>query len=208
VTRTIRRGFNLVELLIALAITAALLSATMVALQASFMAYQSTTEQASTNVIMRLIAERIRASTRIAQEYGPFPSHPQIKEIYSDLLELRLPSSQLIGFRFDAQEGILYFVEYNSGDEWVADHELLRGIVNPPDTADLDQDSINAEQQPPFVLEYELGRRLYRMCCHMMVQPDDVQHLDIEGTAYQTTEPLDFCVIPRLAAFDTGPGTN
>ena len=41
---TRRRGFNLVEVLIAMAITAALLTATLVALDASIRAYQSTTE--------------------------------------------------------------------------------------------------------------------------------------------------------------------
>jgi prepilin-type N-terminal cleavage/methylation domain-containing protein len=54
-----RRGFNLVEMLIALAITAALLSATMVALDASFMAYQTTTEVASTHTISRLAMLRL-----------------------------------------------------------------------------------------------------------------------------------------------------
>lgn len=205
-----RRGFNLVEMLIALAITASLLSATMVALDASFMAYQSTTEQASTNVIARMVQNRIMACTRIAQEYGPFPSHPLINEIYSDLLELRLPSGQLIGFKFDAQTGILYFVEYDSGDAFVADHELLRGVVNLQDDADGtddDEDGLDPDQQPPFILEYELGRQLHRMCCHLVIQPDDVQHLDIEGN-YDTTMTLDFCVIPRLSAYDTGPGSN
>ena len=48
-----RRGFNLVELLIALAISATLLTATMLALAASFMAYQSTTEVASTHTLSR-----------------------------------------------------------------------------------------------------------------------------------------------------------
>ena len=50
----VRRGFNLVELLIALGITAALLTATLVALNASFRAYQATTEVSSTHTIARL----------------------------------------------------------------------------------------------------------------------------------------------------------
>ena len=41
-----RRGFNLIELLVALTITSTLLTATMVALDASFTAYQRTTEVA------------------------------------------------------------------------------------------------------------------------------------------------------------------
>jgi len=59
-----RRGFNLIEMLIALAITAALLSATMVALDASFMAYQTTTEVASTHTISRLVMLRLMTLIR------------------------------------------------------------------------------------------------------------------------------------------------
>ena len=68
--RTARWGFNLVEMLIALVITAALLTATMVALDASFMAYQATTEEASTHTISRLIMNRMLTLIRTGQEFG------------------------------------------------------------------------------------------------------------------------------------------
>lgn len=202
---TWRRGFNLVEMLIALAITAMLLTATMVALDASFMAYQSTTEQVSTIMVARLVESRMTSVTRIAQEYGPYPSHPQTTEIYSDLLELQLPNDDLIGFRLDAQTGILYYQEYTTGN--LVEHELLRGIDNPPDVTDLDDDGINNEQRPPFVLEYSLGRQLDRMCCSMVIRPDDVQHLDIEGN-YDSTINMEFCVIPRVESYNVGPGSG
>ena len=72
-----RRGFNLVELLIALAISAALLTATMVALNASFTAYQMTTEVASTHTIGRLTIERMQALIRTGTDFGPFPVNPR-----------------------------------------------------------------------------------------------------------------------------------
>jgi hypothetical protein len=54
-------------MLIAMAITSALLSATMVALDASFMAYQSTTEVASTHTVSRLAMLRMMTLIRTGQ---------------------------------------------------------------------------------------------------------------------------------------------
>ena len=65
--RTLRRGFNLVELLVALSISATLLTATMVALDASFKAYQMTTEVASTHTIARLTMHRMLALIRTSK---------------------------------------------------------------------------------------------------------------------------------------------
>src|SRR5688572_33145748 len=74
--RLLRRGFNLVELLIALAITSALLTAVLVALNASFMAYQATTEVASTHTIGRLTVHRVLAMIRTGTKFEPNPDNP------------------------------------------------------------------------------------------------------------------------------------
>ena len=71
--RRARRGFSLVEMLIALAITAALLTSTFVALDVSFRAYQKTTEVASTHIIARLMMHRMLTLIRTGQEFGPYP---------------------------------------------------------------------------------------------------------------------------------------
>ena len=91
-----RRGFNLVELLIALAITAALLSAVMVALRASFMSYQMTTEVASTHTISRLIMSRMLTMIRTGSEFGPYPDDPLATLITSDFMEFRMPDGEVV----------------------------------------------------------------------------------------------------------------
>ena len=65
-----RRGFSLIEMLVALGICSALLTATLVSLHASFRAYQSTTEQASTHVIGRVVMHRIMALVRNGVGFG------------------------------------------------------------------------------------------------------------------------------------------
>src|SRR5262245_43037990 len=81
------RGFSLIEMLIALAICAALLTCTMVALNASFTAYQATTEVASTHTIGRLVMHRMLALIRTGQEFGPYPTNPLITTLASDEIE-------------------------------------------------------------------------------------------------------------------------
>lgn len=200
-----RAGFNLVEMLIALAITSMLLTATMVALHASFMAYQTTTEEASTHVIARLIQHRIMAAARIAQEFGPVPENPHDEMRIADNVYMLMPDGQWIGYTFDDDTGILYFDEFPGNDpenEVPTHHELLRGIDNPLDTEDLvDDDGEPDDPQPPFAMEYRLGRDLQRLCVHLEITPDDVQHMDIEGDS-DARLPLDFCVMPRMESYD------
>ena len=64
-------GVGLVELLLALAITAMLLTATMAALHASFRAYASAAESASTQSSARLATHRLLALVRTSTAHGP-----------------------------------------------------------------------------------------------------------------------------------------
>lgn len=64
-------GLSLVEMLVALAITAALLTATMVALDASFRAYAAAAESASTQTVTRMIVNRLLAMIRTSTAHGP-----------------------------------------------------------------------------------------------------------------------------------------
>ena len=59
-----RRAFSVPELLIALLISAMLLLATMMALSASFHAFQTTTRTVSTSVSGRIIIERLQSMVR------------------------------------------------------------------------------------------------------------------------------------------------
>jgi len=67
-----RRGISLVELLIALAISAMLLTATAVAIDASFKSYRINQEQASLIQKARLAANRILANIRQTEAHAPY----------------------------------------------------------------------------------------------------------------------------------------
>ena len=192
--RTTRRGFNLIEMLIALAITATLLSAVMVALHASFMAYQSTTELASTHTIARLVMHRMLALIRTGQEFGPFPINPQDSIIFSNEIEFLTPMGDLVRLEWYAdtdathpEPNALYAV-INNGTPRL----MLEGVVQQPDGA--------GGQTLPFTLEYELGRRLHRATIDLTIVPDDNMSVTIDGDNQQQIR-LVASAMPRITAF-------
>ncbi len=171
--RTARRGFNLVEMLIALVITAALLTATMVALDASFMDYHATTEEASTHTISRLIMNRMLTLIRTGQEFGPFPVNPQDSLVQDDFIQFLTPNGEVLELRWVELEEALYVIRDPGGlDEW---NLLLEGVIR--------QDDPNnpGDYIRPFTLEYKLGRRLYRATIDLTVVPDDNMSVTLDG---------------------------
>jgi prepilin-type N-terminal cleavage/methylation domain-containing protein len=76
-----RRGVGLVELLIALAISAALLTATAVAIDASFRGFQANTERSDLTQRARLSLYRMTAAIR--QAAAQYPADPQLASKYA-----------------------------------------------------------------------------------------------------------------------------
>ncbi len=175
-----RRGFNLVELLIALGISAALLTATMVALDASFKAYQKTVHISATHTIARLTMHRMLAMIRTGDEFGPFPLNPTISVVESDFIEFVRPDGTGMSIEWVevpiANRPIgeaLYIVLFdNNGIETDA-YLLLEGVVAQTDAGGL--------PISPFTLEYELGRKLHRVKIDLTVIPDMSASLEMEG---------------------------
>ncbi len=193
-SRGARRGFNLIEMLIALTITATLLAAVMVALHASFMAYQSTTEIASTHTIGRLVMHRMLTLIRTGQEFGPFPINPQDSIVASNEIEFLTPDSDLIRLEWfetaDATHLIpnaLYAV-INNGEPNV----LLEGVIP----------QVDAGGFPvlPFTLEYEFGRKLHRATIDIIIVPDDNMSVTMDGDNQQQLR-LVASAMPRITAF-------
>lgn len=183
-----RHGFSLVEVLIALAITSTLLTATLVALDASFRAYQSTTEEVSSNSIGRLVMHRLLTMIRTGTDFGPYPDDPRVSIIKSDYIEFRTQADQVITVLWNRNTEILtYQVE---GEDAV---ELLGGVVGTSD----DLGNLAA----PFTLEFADGRRLYRASIDLTIEPDDIIDLHLEGDKATNEIRLVGSAMPRLEAF-------
>jgi len=164
--RRVHRGFSLVELLIGLGITAALMVATLVALRVCFDSYQASTEEASSQTVARLVMHRMLTMVRTGDEFGPLPDDPRQVTVYSDEVWFRDRDDRIVTVAFDERAGALTY----SVDGAPA-RILLAGVRRTPDGTDT---------VPPFTLEYEQGIRLYRFHMDLTVVPDDSAVTDLD----------------------------
>ena len=180
------RGFSIPELLIAMTISTVLLLATMMALSASFHAFQETTRTASTGVSGRVVLERIQTLVRTGVDFGPLPSDPLTTSMTSDSLEISVGDGTWITLEWDDATGTLY---WNDGEgSW----PLLEGVSQ---LVEEDGDRI-----PPFTLQFRDGRWLERAVIDLVVEDDPNQNLRIEG---DQDEPVRLIgsAMPRVVAW-------
>ena len=127
------QGLSLVELLIALSISAVLLTATMVATDACFRSYASAAESASAQSGTRMVTHRLLAMIRTSTAHGPMKADAGVDPPV--VQNGNLLSSNHIEL-IDSQDRDIY-VEYRSDVEqlWVIiddkdEHPLLGGVTS------------------------------------------------------------------------------
>lgn len=191
-----RGGFSLVEMLIALTISATLLTATLSAFHASWRAYKDTTESASTHVVSRIVMHRILAMIRTGTEFGPYPDDVldnTQNPLNSSFIEFIAESDRAAGLdrvtrieRRDAAGG---------GD---GEFELWYVL--------LDRESGDIQEQRPllanvteasFIMEYEPGPRLIRATIDLSVRPNDEQDLRVGNADTTPMIRLVASAVPR-----------
>lgn len=156
---TRRRGFSLVEMLIAIAITSSLLTAMLVALDFSFKRYQATSESASMHVVGRLVTHRILSQIRTGTTFGPAPADvldPALNPVITDNIEFITEADRAAGlnrvtrfeFRPDpvdpALPGVLWYVLINADVDpavLLQERPLLSGVRNAQFTLDFDEET-------------------------------------------------------------------
>ncbi|MEO0477717.1 MAG: prepilin-type N-terminal cleavage/methylation domain-containing protein [Planctomycetota bacterium] len=173
-----RLGLSLVEMLISLAITAMLLTATMVAIDASFQAYAAAAESASTQTSTRLVTHRLLSLMRTSTAHGPLLPETNVTlsgtTLTSYYIELIDPDGNLIRLEYDDVDDMLYVTVTPFGGS-VATREPLLGGVTQCDfklTRRLDDDGV-------WILD--------RGSIDFTVEPDADTSLAIEGDA---AEPM------------------
>lgn len=171
--RRSRRGFSLIEMLVALAISALLLTASLAALDASFRSYKVTTDSASTHVVSRIVMHRIMTMIRTGQDFAPFPTDvldPQLNPIVSNFIEFISIDDPANNFRqITRLEAI--------ADPNAQDGSLMLQLVLENDVGG----TITREERPllrglrdaTFTLEYAIGPRLSRATVDMTIMPND-----------------------------------
>ena len=159
------RGLSLIEVLIALAISAVLLLATLLALRASFESYRRSAEQVSSSVAGRLVVERTQMLIRGGVDFGPLPSSLSHEVIESDELQIQSANGAWVTIRWDAQTNTLRWEQ--DGDSWV----MLSGV-----TQSLD----GGGPVSPFRLRFRDGRWLTHATLDLVVDGDAVAETDLD----------------------------
>jgi len=170
--RFLRRGFSMVEMLIALTISSLLLTACLVALDTSFKSYQATTDAASTHVVSRLVMHRILAMVRQGSEFGPYPLGVVTPtRIDSDYIEFVSVDDAATGQRqvtrlekiADPQATNTFQLQYTRWD-----------YLNGAQTNTFTYPLIRNLKDARFTLEYDIGPKLLRATIDLAIKPDDV----------------------------------
>lgn len=178
--RRTRGGFSMLEMLIALSISATLLTATLVALDASFKGYQKTTESASTHVVSRIMMHRMLAMIRTGTDFGPFPANPLLQpNITSDYLQMMTDDGRVIEIRY------------------VPDDDEIVVVINPGDIDEEIQPMLGGVSACSFELTYDIGPRLRRASIDITIEPNDDVSLSLEGDEHVPPIRLVTSVSPR-----------
>jgi len=194
--RIARRGFSMVEVLISLTISATLLTATLAALDGSFKSYTVVTEGASTNVVARIVMQRLTAMIRTGDSFGPYPINPiTTPELQSDWIEFvsyRDPATNTERItRLDKRAAV------NGGGPFELWYTVTT-YVNGSYVEDLHAPLLVNLNDVIFTMEYDVGPKLKRVTVDLIIQPDDLQDVAIGSELEAPIIRLVASASPRL----------
>jgi prepilin-type N-terminal cleavage/methylation domain-containing protein len=196
-----RRGFSLIEVLVALAICATMLTAAMTALDTSFKSYKVTTEGASTNVVARLVIARVMTMVRTGTQFGPYPVDPldssqnPVNSTYIEFVSLDDPVT--------LKKSIVRLERRTQTDPTNGPYELWytqTDFTNGLQTAQNSQPLLTGVQEARFTLEFDLGDNLKRATVDLTIKPNNFQAAYIGGNLEAPSIRLVSSVNPRKLA--------
>lgn len=169
------RGFSLIEMMVALAISAALLTASLAALDTSFKSYQQTSETASTHVVTRIVTHRILTMIRTGHEFAPYPIDVldlAQNPMFTNTIEFVSVENEATNFREITR--IFAELDPDAGDGsqrlMLTLDEFTEGVLTASETRVLLRGVLDAT----FTLEYDIGPRLRRATIDLTVQASDI----------------------------------
>ena len=178
------RGLSLVEMLVALAISSVLLTATAVAIDTSFKSYAIAAESASTQTATRMVVNRVLTMIRTSTAHGPVSVSEAIagqtvtsaggrllESSYLELIPPNAPANRLYRLLYDApnQRIMLAEIDFSGTVENVISYQPIIGGVSRCKFQILPR----RDNYDNIVLE--------RASLDMIVEADDDATLDLEA---------------------------
>lgn len=191
------RAFSVIEMLIALAITASLLTATLAAFDASWRSYRYTTEAASSHVVSRIVITRLLGMIRTGAEFGPFPDDvfdSTQNPLTSNSIEFVAEADRA------ADNGRITRIERRSAEDPNGPFELWYVLLDSstdPATIVEQRPLIRNVAEAMFIMEYEPGPRLIRATVDLTINPNDDQAVRVRIGEDTPTIRLVASAVPR-----------
>ncbi|MDP7009387.1 MAG: type II secretion system protein [Phycisphaerales bacterium] len=160
-----RRGFTLVEVIIALAIASLLLSGLFASLQGSIQAYRASAAEGVNSLTARLLVERIALLVRTGVDFGPLPTVATENEVESNVLEITTQEGQDIEIEWHSASNELTMTVDGTSST------VLGGVVQ----------TTGGSSITPFLLQFEHGTTLQRVTINLAVVPDPEHATAMDG---------------------------
>lgn len=193
-----RRGFSLIEMLIALTITGTLLAATLSALHASFRAYKFTTDSASNHIVSRIVMHRILTMVRTGDEFGPYPADVYDSgqnPVTSDFVEFVSFVDEATATRKITRIEKRDALSSEQGPHTL--YYVLKTYVNGTLTDTHQSPLLQGVKDAKFVLEYDIGPRLKRATVDFTIDPATTANTDLHTELSAPTVRMVSSVVPR-----------
>ncbi|HVU64556.1 MAG TPA: prepilin-type N-terminal cleavage/methylation domain-containing protein [Phycisphaerales bacterium] len=169
-----RRAFSIVEMMVALVISATLLTATLQAFNAAWRGYKHTTESASTHVVSRIVVHRVLAMIRTGSQFGPAPAdvldntQNPLTSTYMDFItdaDLQAGTNNITRIErrtVGANQYELWYKHMTAAGALLEEHPLLKNVT-----------------ECAFIMQYDVGPRLVKATMDLTVNPNDDADLRI-----------------------------
>lgn len=211
--RPARRAFSLIEMLIALAISSALLTSMMVALDTMFKGYQQTSGTVSTNVVARIAVNRILAMVRTGSDFGPFPAdvldsaENPLRADYFEYVSRRNSAGApteitRVEHRYPGHAALLRtwspadeppdldFTPTGPGALWLV-------TINPASNARVETMLLPNVRSAHFTLNYNVGPKLNRATVDLVIESLESPDLELKAGQAPPTIRLVASAMPR-----------
>lgn len=168
-------GFSLIEMMVALGISAALLTASLAALDTSFKSYQQTSETASTHVVTRIVTHRVLTMIRTGSEFAPYPIDvldQTQNPMFTNTIEFVSAEDAATNFREVTRIYAELDPDATDGSQrlMLTLDEFTDGVLTGSETRPLLRGVLDAT----FTLEYDIGPRLRRATMDLTVEASDI----------------------------------